>query len=315
MAEEVIIEQPRIEESYFSCKSLSSRSITDYFDLESTPLATGSFGSVYAGTPTELAKSEIGSDLPETVAIKQINLSVLRTKTDYKKTKNFIKSEIAILKTLKSDYSSKYYGCFETLVEPYTLYLVMELVEGQDLFEYMAGDRVWKRGQPPLPYLSREDKVSIISKIAKGITELHSVGLAHRDLKPENIMYNHHTKAIKIIDYGLSCLQTETHFSSSKIGACKGAVGSPPYVDPKTINNPYMTHKDLQLSDWWSFGQIVYAMFEEIDPSQRGWRSYRPVRRVPVMYHEILSQLLNDRIKPIERPKPDDIRSVFILEE
>ena len=83
---------------------------------------------------------------------------------------------------------------------------------------------------------------------------------------------------------------------------------------PDNTNFSY-SQKKLNFSDWWSFGQIVYAMFEEIDPSQRGWRSYRPVRRVPVKYHEILSQLLNDRIKPIERPKPDDIRSVFILEE
>lgn len=305
MSEETVITaQPHrmvMEESYFGCKYLSSRSINDYFDLQSTPLASGSFGSVYAATPTELARSEIGSDLPETLAIKHINLSLLRERgRDYEKTKNFIKSEVGILKQLQSEYSSKYYGCFETLVQPYTLYLVMELVEGQDLFEYMVGDRA----------LSIEDKFDIIGKIAKGITELHQSGLAHRDLKPENIMYNHHTGTVKIIDYGLSCLLTAT----SKIGACKGAVGSPTYVDPKTIDNPDMTHSDLQLSDWWSFGQIVYALFEGADPNPRGWRIYKP-RSIPKKYHEILSKLLNDRIKPTERPNPDAIRSVFIDEQ
>ena len=85
-------------------------------------------------------------------------------------------------------------------------------------------------------------------------------------------------------------------------------------ADPKTIDNPDMTHSDLQLSDWWSFGQIVYALFEGANPNPRGWRIYKP-RSIPKKYHEILSKLLNDRIKPTERPNPDAIRSVFIDEQ
>ena len=303
MSKEIVItEQPRAEHvSYFDCKSLTGKSISNYFSLNPVPLASGSFGSVYASVPTELARLEIGEDLPDVVAVKNINLSDLKTKKDFDKTKRFIKSEILILKTLQSEYSSKYYGCFETTREPHNLYIVMELVEGQDLFEYLVGTA-------PLPRLTNVDKIDIVSKIAKGIRDLHRIGLAHRDLKPENIMYDHHTGSIKIIDYGLSCLQTDT----SKIGACTGAVGSPEYVDPYTIKNP-LTHNDLQLSDWWSFGQIVYVLFENQPPRMTGWKHYK-INYMPKEYSSILSRLLNNRLKPTERPKPDEIISVFINE-
>lgn len=62
-------------------------------------------------------------------------------------------------------------------------------------------------------YLSEKSKKQIALDILTGVAILHSKGILHRDLKPSNIVIftDPHTKEIraKIIDFGLSCLETE----------------------------------------------------------------------------------------------------------
>lgn len=38
----------------------------------------------------------------------------------------------------------------------------------------------------------------------KGLDYCHSMGIMHRDIKPHNIVYNHKTKELRIIDWGLA---------------------------------------------------------------------------------------------------------------
>ena len=49
----------------------------------------------------------------------------------------------------------------------------------------------------------------IVSNICDAIDYMHSMHIAHSDLKPDNILVNPATGDIKIIDYGLSCLDQD----------------------------------------------------------------------------------------------------------
>ena len=59
-----------------------------------------------------------------------------------------------------------------------TCYLVLELVEGPDLWQL-----IMSRGQLP-----EAEAVAIIVQAARGLDEAHRHGVIHRDVKPDNIL-------------------------------------------------------------------------------------------------------------------------------
>lgn len=133
-----------------------------------------------------------------------------------------------------------------TLVEifdtPKSLYMVLELLTGGELFE-----RIVSKGS----YSERE-----ASNLARGLTmaikHLHSIGIVHRDLKPENLLYasNDDDANIKITDFGLA------KYLSSKAETMTTACGTPGYVAPEILKNePYGPAVDM-----WSIGVILYIL-------------------------------------------------------
>lgn len=66
----------------------------------------------------------------------------------------------------------------ESVVTKTHIYIVTELVEGKDMFEYVKDSK----------FLSEEQAAIIVKQIIIGVRYLHSLGIVHRDLKPENIM-------------------------------------------------------------------------------------------------------------------------------
>ena len=90
-------------------------------------------------------------------------------------------------------------GLKETIKTKNHLYIVTELVNGKDLYEFVRD----------LKYLNEPEAAYIIQQLIVGVRYLHSLGLVHRDLKPENVMieYNEQKKSIgkiKIIDFGFA---------------------------------------------------------------------------------------------------------------
>ena len=55
-----------------------------------------------------------------------------------------------------------------------TIYIITELVEGKDLFEYVKDQKK----------LSERETAMMAYEIIMGIKYLHSLGIIHRDLKP-----------------------------------------------------------------------------------------------------------------------------------
>lgn len=117
-------------------------------------------------------------------------------------------------------------------------YIVMELVEGITLKEYIQ-----KKGK-----LSTREVLSIAIQMCTGIEAAHSHNIIHRDIKPQNIIISNEGK-VKVTDFGIAKAVDSNTVSSS-------AMGSVHYVSPEQARGGYCDAK----SDIYSVGITMYEM-------------------------------------------------------
>jgi len=184
-------------------------------------LGTGTFGVVKKGRHIK-TKQE--------VAIKIVN----KARTEKSGSTVLIEREISILKKVKHP---NVIECFEVIETESNWYMIMELVTGGELLDYID-DRAW---------VSEKEASKFFTQIIAGVKYLHNTGIYHRDLKLENIMLDDQLN-VKIVDFGLSA------FDEGK--ALKRQCGSIHYIAPEVLTGPYNGAK----ADIWSCGIIFYAM-------------------------------------------------------
>ena len=147
-----------------------------------------------------------------------------------------------------------------------TVLLVMELVEGRELF-----DAILSRGKFDEPSAR-----NIFSKLCQAVAYMHARNVIHRDVKPENVLVTGTNEdEVKLVDFGLSKL-----VAGSMVGASRAhtMVGTPSYLAPEIENMKTKTQsldldtlskeEDLDLSDGigaydnkvdaWSLGVTLY---------------------------------------------------------
>ena len=144
--------------------------------------------------------------------------------------------EIHILKLMRHQ---NIVHLYDTISSRKHIYLIMEYVEGGDLFDYIC--RFKKIDETQACY--------IYQQLLSTIEYIHKMGIVHRDLKPENILLDEQNR-IKLVDFGLS--NTYKHGS-----LVKTACGSPCYAAPEMISGK--SYNGLG-SDLWSSGVVLYCM-------------------------------------------------------
>eukprot|EP00177_Eucheuma_denticulatum_P005797 GFKZ01010582.1.p1 GENE.GFKZ01010582.1~~GFKZ01010582.1.p1 ORF type:complete len:538 (-),score=94.25 GFKZ01010582.1:516-2066(-) len=187
-------------------------------------LGTGSTGKV------KLAKN---LETDEIVAIKIVRKDYLDNKPSLKKK---MRREISVLKVLSHPNLMSLIDVFE--IETH-LFLVMEFVDGLELFEYLV-----RRGALPL-----SEALGFFQQIICGLEYCHNRLICHRDLKPENLLLDRNYN-IKIADFGMTSLNRPGKLLET-------SCGSPHYCDPMVVSGEKY---DGLKADIWSCGVILYAM-------------------------------------------------------
>jgi serine/threonine-protein kinase len=117
-------------------------------------------------------------------------------------------------------------------------YIVMELIEGITLKEYIS-----KKGK-----LSIKEATSIAIQVSMGLEAAHSHGIVHRDVKPQNIIISTDGK-VKVTDFGIARAASSNTISSN-------VMGSVHYSSPEQVRGGYSDEK----SDIYSLGITIYEM-------------------------------------------------------
>jgi len=128
-------------------------------------------------------------------------------------------------------------------------YIVMELLEGQDLSAIL-------KARGPLPI---DEAVLYVTQACHALAEAHAVGIVHRDLKPGNLFLTHRSDGsicIKVLDFGIS-KDTKPEKPDLEMTGAKDLIGSPLYMSPEQMRS---ARKVDPRADVWALGAILYKL-------------------------------------------------------
>ncbi|KAL7548207.1 hypothetical protein ACHAWF_011502 [Thalassiosira exigua] len=148
------------------------------------------------------------------------------------------------IKTLRSLQHPHIIQLFDVYLAPDKIYIVMELMSGGELFDYVV-----QKGT-----LTEEEASRIVRKVTAALVYMHSRNVIHRDMKPENLLLAHkprssHDVEVKIIDFGLSKILTEGPATGSFLGT-RG------YLAPEMIQRRNYTKS----VDAWALGVVIFVL-------------------------------------------------------
>jgi serine/threonine-protein kinase len=135
---------------------------------------------------------------------------------------------------------------YDIVHEGSTLFLVMELLEGETLSAYL------RRNQQ----LALSEFIALLLQALEGVAAAHDKGVIHRDLKPDNIFLvraaGSEKVTVKVVDFGVAKL---TGQPATKITQTGSAVGTPLYMSFEQLR------ADRSIdgrSDIYAFGVMLY---------------------------------------------------------
>ena len=242
--------------------------ITEKYDINfDRYLGEGGSGTVYKGYEKESKKF---------YAFKEIDKSKV-------KDKNFLINEVRYSLKLKHPNIINIYEVYEN--KDY-IYLVMDLYEDGDLFDYIT--------KSPEGHLDELLSINILIQILKTIDFLHNEAkLCHRDVKPENILISKklykdiYKIQIKFIDFGfVKKIKTGKFFHEN--------LGTISYKAPEI----FLLKKYNEKVDLFATGIILYNLITGCEP-------YRIHSET-----EIYEQIKNNEI-PYDNIKNNEIRKLL----
>ncbi|HEX9365866.1 MAG TPA: protein kinase [Vicinamibacterales bacterium] len=207
-----------------------------------TLLGSGGMGEVYRAHDTRLGRQVAIKILPSIFMLDPDRLARFER-------------EARVLASLNHPHIGAIYGVEETGVPggARSRALVLELIEGETLAEYIAGNSSAAGGVPLAA------AIAISRQIADGLDAAHERGVIHRDLKPANIKITP-AGTVKILDFGLAVVGEpgagSPEHDPTGITVPGGIVGTPAYMSPEQARGQAVDKR----TDIWAFGCVLYEL-------------------------------------------------------
>ena len=134
---------------------------------------------------------------------------------------------------------------YDVSTSPTADYIVMELIDGITLKQYME-----KKG-----VLNWKETLHFAIQIAKALEHAHSRGIVHRDIKPHNVMVLKNG-SVKVTDFGIARMMSKGNTLT------KEALGSVHYISPEQAKGGRVDNR----SDIYSLGVVMYEMMSGRPP-------------------------------------------------
>ncbi len=164
-----------------------------------------------------------------------------------------------------------------------TVYIVMELVEGQTLLQ-----RIEQAGP-----LEPSEALEITRSVLDGLRAAHSQGVVHRDIKPHNILLSIDGR-VRLTDFGIASSTHLTEESFTKTGAVMGTWA---FMAPEQrVNSKGVDRR----ADLYGVGATLFAMV-----TQRTPMDLFAADLDPVMLRDVPASVL-PLIKTSTRYQPDE---------
>jgi eukaryotic-like serine/threonine-protein kinase len=161
-----------------------------------------------------------------------------------------------------------------------SMYLVMELVKGEDLGAILRRDG-------PIPFARL---APMMIQVCDALSEAHELGIVHRDLKPENLLVSRARDGhdvVKVLDFGLAKLRDSEELT--EVTARGSLIGTPFYMSPEQIRAEELDAR----SDIYAMGALMYRLLTGVHP----FTAATPVA--------VLTQHLTEELVPPSRRKPE----------
>jgi serine/threonine-protein kinase len=153
---------------------------------------------------------------------------------------------------------------------PPAVFLVMELVEGSTLRDYLN-----ENGS-----LTVEQTLQLITPVLSALSAAHRIGIIHRDIKPENILISKDGR-IKVADFGLA---RNMAMGQSMTAESSVVLGSVSYLSPEQVQRGVADAR----SDIYAIGIVLFEMLT-------GDKPYSGETPIQIAYRHV-----NDRIPNIQ---------------
>ncbi|MCR5214622.1 MAG: Stk1 family PASTA domain-containing Ser/Thr kinase [Eubacterium sp.] len=159
-------------------------------------------------------------------------------KSDYSSDQNFVSKFRAEAQSSAGLTHPNIVSVYDVCEDDGRYFIVMELVEGITLKEYIN-----LNGR-----LSMAQAIDFSIQIASGLEAAHDHHVIHRDIKPQNIIVSK-SGNIKVTDFGIAKAATSTTMSTTGIGSVH-------YISPEQARGGYSDER----SDIYSLGITMYEM-------------------------------------------------------
>ncbi|CAM9816494.1 unnamed protein product [Chrysoparadoxa australica] len=150
-----------------------------------------------------------------------------------------IKNEVSLLNQIDHPNIVNMFGYFQ---DAQKLYLVMEYVQGGELFSHLRS---------AVRFPDHQGK-QYTAEVVLAFSYLHNLNIVYRDLKPENLLISRDGR-IKITDFGFAKVVEDRTWT---------LCGTPEYLAPEIIQSK----GHGKSVDWWALGVLIHEMLAGYPP-------------------------------------------------